>query len=149
MSKKEQADFLFTVLKHTTLNLNVRHLSAACDLSLGATQMRMTRLRRKLEKGNAEDADLEFLEKVWEFSGGKTDVKGLASELGLKTGAVSMRLSRLRKRIASAGRKRGACRNNERVAIAMQEAEKKVKTEHELYRRPVRVKFTSGVLRGL
>jgi hypothetical protein len=130
MSKKEQADFLFTVLKHTTLNLNVRHLSAACDLSLGATQMHMTRLRRKLEKGNAEDADLEFLEKVWEFSGGKTDIRGLASELGLTTGAVSMRLSRLRKRIASAGRKRGACRNNER--IAMQEAEKKVKSEHEL-----------------
>lgn len=131
MSKKEQADFVFTALKHTTLNLNVRHLSATCGLSLGATQMRMTRLRRKLEKGDAEDADLEFLEKVWEFSGGKTDVKGLASELGMTTGAVSMRLSRLRKRIASAGGKRGACRNNKRIAM-QEEEKKKVKSEHEL-----------------
>jgi hypothetical protein len=133
MSKKEQAEFLFAVLKHTTLNLNVRHLSAACDLSLGATQMRMTRLRRKLKRGHAkiEEADLEFLEKVWDFSEGKTDVQGVASELGMKSGAVSMRLSRLKKKIASAGRRRGAGGNRE--CIAMQEAEsKKVKGEHDL-----------------
>jgi hypothetical protein len=113
MSKKAQAEFLFLVLKHSPDKVNIRHLSAACDLSVPATSMRVTRLKKKFENENGastvEAKDLEFLERMVEFSGGKTDVKALAAEVGLKPSAVNMRLVRLRKKFWTAGnrRKRG------------------------------------------
>ena len=61
----------------------------------------MTHLKRKLAQfavGGLKSAkvdELEFLLKVVELSGGKTDLKALASELGLKVSAASMRLTRL------------------------------------------------------
>lgn len=71
--------------------------------------MRITRLKRKLAQPTAkvELKDLQFLQKMVEFGAGKTDLKGVAAELGLKVSAVSMRLTRLRKKL---GKTRGVRR---------------------------------------
>ena len=102
MSEKSQAEFLFAVIKHSPKKVNIRHLSAALNLTVGATNMRMTRLKRKMLANDCKvkAGDLEFLESVFEINEGKTDIKKLAAELGINAGAVSMRLTRLRARIA-------------------------------------------------
>ena len=132
---KAQAEFLFAVLKHSPVKVNIRYLSAACDLSVPATSMRLTRLKKKFENedgvGTVEAKDLEFLERMVEFSGGKTDVKALAAEMGMKPSAVSMRLIRLRKKFGTAGtgRKGGGGRTkNTRECSSMHMQEK---VEHE------------------
>ena len=66
----------------------------------------MTRLKRKLAQPGTKGVkaeDLGFLFKVVELSGGKADLKGLAGELGLKSSALSMRLTRLRKKFGQSG----------------------------------------------
>jgi len=102
MSTQQQAEFLFAVLRHTPTKVNTRDLAAQLNLTVGATTMRMTRLKRKLAQPAGTKAvkaeDLGFLFKVVEMAGGRTDLKGLTGELGLKSSAVSMRLTRLRKR---------------------------------------------------
>jgi hypothetical protein len=100
-SEQSQTQFVFTILKYTTLKLNTRHLSAALNLTPAATTMRMTRLKRKLAQTDAKvmSKDWEFFVKVWEFSGGKVDLKAVAGELGLNVAAVSMRITRLRKKL--------------------------------------------------
>ena len=106
LSNQAQAEFLFSVIKYTPAKVNTRELAAALNLTVGATNMRMVRLRRKLAQSAAgansavKPDDLEFLMKVLEFSGGKTDLKGLAEEWGLRLSAASMRLTRLRKKFA-------------------------------------------------
>jgi hypothetical protein len=92
--------------------------------------MRISRRKKKFERGDGvctvEEKDLEFLSKVVEFSGGKTDVKALAADIGLKPTAVYMRLVRMRKKFgkAATGRKRvrGRAKNTaECVSMHMQE----------------------------
>ena len=49
-----------------------------------------------------------FLLKVVEMGGGKTDIKGLAGELGMKLSAVNMRMTRLRKKFGRPSGNTGA-----------------------------------------
>src|SRR5947207_4058415 len=101
MTDQSQTEFIFTILKHSSIKLKTRDLSAALNLTPAATTMRMTRLKRKLAQSNSKvtTKDLEFFAKVWEFSGGKVNLKAVSEELGLNVGAVSMRVSRLRKKL--------------------------------------------------
>jgi DNA-binding CsgD family transcriptional regulator len=100
-----ESAFLLSVLKHNKTKVNCRQLAAALDLSIGATNMRLVRLRRKLagNQTTVTPTELEFVQRVLEFSGGKTDNKAVANELGLKEGAVNMRLVRLRKKYGVRG----------------------------------------------
>ena len=87
--------------------------------------MRMVRLKKKLAapagvKG-VKAEDLEFLLKVVEMGGGKTDIKGLAGELGMKVGAVNMRLVRLRKKFGRTGGSTGAGGSEWAEEVAMDE----------------------------
>jgi hypothetical protein len=105
MSLQAQAEFLFAVIKHIPAKVNTRHLAAALNLTVSAATMRMTRLKRKLAQSvggpkSVREDELDFLLKVVELSGGKTDWKALESELGLKESAARMRLTRLRKKFA-------------------------------------------------
>ena len=102
MSEKGHAEFLFAVLKHSRQKVNNTHLSAALNLKPSAANMRLVRLRRKFASNGAkvDGKDLKFLEKIFEINEGKVDIKGLAAELGLQYSAVSMRLTRLRAKIA-------------------------------------------------
>ena len=91
--------------------------------------MRITRLKKKLaqQHGKVESKDLQFLEKMVEFCGAKTDIRALAAELGLKPGTVSMRLTRLRKKIGltpstANTRKRGV--SGKRITYSVEEDEK-------------------------
>src|SRR5271170_5049854 len=105
MNDQSQAKFLLIVLKHTPMKINARHLSTALNISLGATTMRLTRLRRKLARNDytVQANDMEFLLRALEFCGGKVNIKDLAEETGLKVGAVSMRLTRLRRKYGIQG----------------------------------------------
>jgi hypothetical protein len=47
MSTQQQAEFLFAVLKHTPTKLNTCDLAAQLNLKVGATNMRMTRLKKE------------------------------------------------------------------------------------------------------
>ena len=125
MSTQQQAEFLFAVLKHTPTKLNTRDLAAKLNLKVGATNMRMTRLKRKLAapagiKG-VKAEDLGFLLKVVEMGGGKTDIKGLAGELGMKVGAVNMRMTRLRKKFGRPSGDTGAGGSELAEEVAMDE----------------------------
>jgi hypothetical protein len=102
MSELSHVEFLMAIIKHTTNGKpNLPALSKALNLNPSATSMRMTRLKKKLASGETikiTSKDTEFLENVVKYSEGKTDLKGLAQDCGLKAGAVSMRLTRLRKK---------------------------------------------------
>ena len=50
MADQSQTQFLFTILKHSTIKLNTRHLSAALNVTPAAATMRMTRLKRNSHK---------------------------------------------------------------------------------------------------
>jgi hypothetical protein len=58
---------------------------------MAATHMRVARLKKKLEVNCFDGHDLHFLEKMLEYSDGKTDLRGVAGELGMKVPAVRMR----------------------------------------------------------
>jgi hypothetical protein len=85
-SEQSQTQFLFTILKYTTLKLNTRHLSAALNLTPAATTMRMTRLKRKLAQTDAKvmSKDWEFFVKVWEFSGGEGGFESCCGRVGIE-----------------------------------------------------------------
>lgn len=71
--------------------------------------MRITRLKRKLAQTDTKvtTKDWEFFAKVWQFSGGKVDLKAVSEELGLNVSAVSMRVTRLRKKLGIVGERKG------------------------------------------
>lgn len=80
------------------------------NLKPGATSMRITRLKKKMSDPNpvVSTSDIEFMESLVRYSAGKTDLRGVAEECGLKVGAVSMRVTRLkRKWKMEAGNERG------------------------------------------
>jgi DNA-binding MarR family transcriptional regulator len=105
MSEKAHAEFLFAILRHSSLlKYDLRQLADHLQITPAATSMRITRLKRKLAKPtpDIEGKDIVLLEKLVEFSGIKPDIRGLAKELGLKPSAVSMRLTRVRKKLGAA-----------------------------------------------
>jgi hypothetical protein len=122
---QQQAEFLFAVLKHTPTKLNTRHLAAQLNLKVGATNMRMTRLKKKLAASagvkGVKAEDLDFLLKVVEMGGGKTDIKGLAEELGMKYSAVNMRLTRMRRKFGRPGGSTGVWGSKLAEEVAMDE----------------------------
>ena len=132
MSDKSQANanFLFVVLRHTPLKYNLRALADSLGLTPAATTMRITRLKRKLTQPTAkvELKDERFFQKMIEFGSGKTDLKGVAAELGLKVSAVSMRLTRLRKKLG----KTGAVRRSVRTPAKMVERAEEREEEREV-----------------
>jgi DNA-binding MarR family transcriptional regulator len=106
-----QAHFLMLVLKHTPSKPKIHDLAAAVNLTTAATSMRITRLKHRLEENRFEAKDLPFLEKLIQYSGGTTNTKAVAEELGMKPSAISMRLTRLRKKFGgSAGSSPGKAR---------------------------------------
>ena len=97
---QSHATFLLALLKHTPGKPDINSLSAALNLKPGATSMRITRLKKKFTDPNSavSNLDIEFLENLVRYSKGKTDLRGVAEECGLKVGAVSMRVTRLKRK---------------------------------------------------
>ena len=138
MSNLSQAEFLFAVLPHTTKG-KARHIAEALNLTVGAYNMRMTRLKRGYAARGSEI--LKFLLKVMEFSRGKTDLKGLATELGMKTGAVHMRLSTLRKGFGQHAGAGAGC-------VSQVEDETRMDEVAHMKQEIMEVKFDEGLLNG-
>ena len=97
---QSHANFLLALIKHTPGKPDLASLSTALNLKPSATSMRITRLRKKMADPNSavSTLDIEFLESLVRYSGGKTDLKGVAEECGLKISAVSMRITRMKRK---------------------------------------------------
>jgi hypothetical protein len=104
---KSNAKFLLLVLKYTSSKPDISALADAINLTPAATSMRITRLKQKLEQSRFDGHDMHFLEKLIEYSGGKVDLKGVAEEMGMKVTAISMRMTRLRKKFGGGGERSG------------------------------------------
>jgi len=97
---QSHATFLLAMIKHTPGKPDLTSLSAALNLKPAATSMRITRLKKKMTDPNSavSTLDIEFMESLVRYSTGKTDLRGVAEDCGLKVGAVSMRVTRLKKK---------------------------------------------------
>jgi hypothetical protein len=94
----DHAVFLAAVVTHNPSKPNIVQLSAALDLTPAATSMRFSRLKKRLDRGRPNANDVAFLEKIVQYTDGKTDTRKVGQEVGLTPAAVSMRLTRLRKK---------------------------------------------------
>jgi transposase-like protein len=114
------------VLKHTPSKPNVRDLAAAMNLTPAATRMRITRLKCRLEENRFEGNDLPFLEKLIQYSGGTTNIKAIAEEMGMNPSAIRMRLTRLRKKFGDGA---GGSPGKARAALSPKKVKKEMTVE--------------------